>query len=98
MNDYVCILTDSTCSTLSTGVTNDLARRVYGHREKLAAGFTRRYNVSRLVYYESFGDLASALTREKQMKAGPRLQKLSLVSEFNPRWRDLYDTILAVSS
>ena len=94
MNYYVYILTNSTCSTLYTGVTNDLARRVYEHREKLVPGFTRRYNVSRLVYYEIFDDPASAITREKQIKAGSRLKKMKLVSDFNPSWRDLYEAIL----
>ncbi len=91
---YVYILTNKGNRVLYTGVTNDLVRRVYEHREKLNEGFTKRYNVGKLVYYESFTDIRTAIAREKQIKAGSRRKKLELVNRFNPDWRDLYQDIL----
>jgi putative endonuclease len=78
---------------LYTGVTNDLRRRVYEHKQKLADGFTMKYNVTKLVYYEVFGDPESAITREKQIKAGSRRRKTELVKSMNPEWLDLYEMI-----
>ena len=74
-------------------MTNDLIRRVYEHREKLVEGFTRRYNVSRLVYFEAFDDPQRAIEREKQLKAGPRRKKEGLIDSLNPGWVDLYPTL-----
>lgn len=79
---------------LYTGVTNDLIRRVYEHKEKLIAGFTKKYNVNKLVYYEIFTDINNAITREKQIKAGSRQKKIDLVNSMNPQWCDLYDGLL----
>jgi putative endonuclease len=76
---------------LYTGVSGDLKVRVHQHREKLLPGFTNRYNVSKLVYYEAGYDLSGAIAREKQIKAGSRLKKIELINRTNPRWRDLYD-------
>ncbi len=76
-----------------TGVTNDLKRRVYEHRNKLIDGFTKRYNITKLVYYEVFGDPENAITREKRIKAGSRKRKIDLVNSMNSSWQDLYDTI-----
>jgi len=90
---FVYILTNSAATVLYTGVTNDLKRRVYEHREKLADGFTKRYRLSRLVYYESYAGAGRAIEREKQIKAGWRRKKLALVDEFNPGWVDPYDKI-----
>ncbi len=87
---YVYILTNRTNSVLYTGVTNNLVRRVYEHKEKLQQGFTRKYNVDKLVYYEICLDPENAILREKQIKAGSRQRKLGLVNNFNPEWRDLY--------
>ncbi len=79
---------------LYTGVTNDLIRRVYEHREKLVAGFTRKYNVTKLVYYEVFDEIEDAISREKQIKAGPRRNKVQLINSMNSEWRDLYEELL----
>jgi putative endonuclease len=90
---YVYIMTNKRNTVLYTGVTNNLARRVHEHREKLAEGFTKRYNVVKLVYYEVFDDAESAICREKQIKAGSRLKKIRLIQSMNQEWRDLYDEI-----
>ncbi|HLF72012.1 MAG TPA: GIY-YIG nuclease family protein [Dehalococcoidia bacterium] len=88
---YVYILSNNAGNVLYTGVTNDLIRRVYEHRGKFVDGFTSRYNVIRLVYYEATDDVEGAITREKQIKAGPRRKKIELINALNPRWDDLYD-------
>ena len=90
---YVYIMTNQRNTVLYTGVTNDLKRRAYEHREKLGGGFTRRYNIVKLVYYEVVDDPLSAIAREKQIKAGPRRKKIELVQRMNPQWHDLYDEI-----
>ena len=87
---YVYIMTNANNTVLYTGVTNDLARRVYRHKSRKASAFTRRYNISKLVYYESFGDVTSAIAREKQIKAGSRQKKLDLIIALNKDWQDLY--------
>ena len=71
------------------GVTNDLERRLYEHREKLVEGFTRRYNVTRLVYFEASDDISSAIAREKQLKGWLRARKVALIESVNPDWHDL---------
>jgi putative endonuclease len=71
---------------------------VYQHREKLLAGFTNRYNVSKLVYYEAGYDASGAIAREKQIKAGSRQKKIDLINGFNSEWRDLYDDLYAITS
>jgi putative endonuclease len=75
--------------TLYTGVTNDLARRVYQHKQRLVPGFTSRYNITRLVYYEPFGDIRDAIVREKQIKGWLRAKKIALIESMNPEWNDL---------
>jgi putative endonuclease len=90
---YVYILTNKWNRVLYTGVTNDLGRRVYEHREKMVEGFTKKYNVTKLVYYEVLSDALSAITREKLIKAGSRQKKIDMINEFNPLWEDLYDKI-----
>jgi putative endonuclease len=79
---------------LYTGITSDLRKRVYEHRNKLADGFTKRYNVSKLLYYEVFDSPVAAITREKQIKAGSRRKKIDLIEQNNAEWNDLYDEIL----
>jgi putative endonuclease len=75
---------------LYTGVTNNLERRVYEHKSKISPlSFTSKYNCNKLVFYESTSNIESAITREKQIKAGSRLKKITLVEKNNPRWRDL---------
>jgi putative endonuclease len=76
--------------TLYVGVTADLSRRAFEHREGMTSGFTRRYGCKMLVYFEAHEDMLSAIGREKQLKAGPRKQKLALIEAMNPAWRDLY--------
>ncbi|HVN56267.1 MAG TPA: GIY-YIG nuclease family protein [Anaerolineaceae bacterium] len=83
---YVYILTNPYNTVLYVGITNDLRRRVYEHKEKLVPGFTTRYNVNKLVYYEEGCDITQAIAREKQLKAGSRQKKLDLINRFNPDW------------
>ena len=87
---YVYILTNKHNKVLYTGVTNNLQRRVYEHREKLIEGFTKKYNVDKLVYYEETESIEAAILREKQIKGGSRQKKLDLIEGMNPGWRDLY--------
>ena len=90
---YVYIMTNKNNTVLYTGVTNDLIKRVYQHKEKLVKGFTRKYNVTELVYYEVFDDPENAIAREKQIKAGSRQKKVDLVNSMNSGWNDLYGTL-----
>ena len=87
---FVYILTNPGNTVLYTGITNDLKRRVYEHRNKVVPGFTAKYNVKKLVYYEVYDDPQYAIAREKQIKSGSRKKKLDLISSFNPDWRDLW--------
>jgi putative endonuclease len=90
---FVYILTNKYDKVLYTGVTTNLKKRIWEHREKLADGFTKRYNVTKLVYYEIFADIHDAIAREKQIKAGSRHKKIELIVGMNPEWRDLYDDL-----
>lgn len=85
---YVYIMTNKS-RTLYTGVTNDLMRRVYEHKHKLVHGFTSRYNIQYLVYYESTPSIHAALAREKQIKGWLRAKKIALIDSMNPEWKDL---------
>lgn len=87
---YVYIMSNKMNTVLYVGVTNDLMRRVYEHKSKLASGFTRRYNILKLVYYEVAEEIESAILREKQIKAGSRRKKIQLINSMNREWRDLY--------
>ena len=89
MKYYVYILTNKTKTVLYTGVTNNLRRRIYEHKNKLIDGFTKRYNVDRLVYYEMTSDVKVAIKREKQIKNLLRRKKEELINTFNPNWDDL---------
>jgi putative endonuclease len=89
---YVYIMTNKS-KTLYTGVTNDLRRRVLEHKEHLVPGFTKRYNIKRLVYYEETDVVHSALAREKQIKGWFRRKKEELIESVNPQWRDLYESL-----
>jgi putative endonuclease len=89
----VYILTNPRNTVLYTGVTGDLRARVHQHREKLLPGFSKRYNLTKLVYYEAGDDAATAIAREKQIKAGSRKKKIDLINGLNPEWRDLYDEL-----
>jgi putative endonuclease len=90
---FIYILTNKRHTVLYVGVTNDLKKRVYQHRNKLVRGFTSRYNVDKLVYYEVFEDAYNAISREKQIKGGSRQKKIDLINSMNPQWRDLYDEL-----
>ena len=87
---YVYILTNANHKVLYAGITNDLERRCYEHRKKQIKGFTQRYNVDKLIYYERFDFVDIAIAREKQIKGYSRTKKISLINEFNSEWKDLY--------
>ena len=89
-NFYVYILTSRIGGTLYIGVTNDLIRRVHEHREGHADGFTKQYDVHRLVHFEQFDDIENAIRREKRLKSWNRAWKIRLIEESNPNWVDLY--------
>jgi putative endonuclease len=91
---YVYILFNKRNGTLYTGVTSDLIKRVYEHKNKSYLGFTSKYKVDKLGYYEVFDNIADALVREKQIKNGSRKKKLELIEKLNPQWKDLYDEIV----
>jgi putative endonuclease len=91
---FVYIMTNDRRTVLYTGVTNDLLRRVSEHRGKMTRGFTSRYNVDKLVFFEGTTDVVAAIAREKQIKGGSRRRKIALIDGTNPDWRDLYDDLL----
>jgi len=91
MNTYYVYVMASKSRTLYTGVTNNLERRVLQHRHKLIPGFTTRYNINRLVYYEACGDVLAAIAREKQIKGWLRSKKIALIESANRDWKDLSD-------
>ena len=90
---WVYIMTNRPNGTLYTGVTNDLARRVWEHREGIVDGFTKRYGLKRLVYAERHDDIRTAIQREKSLKRWPRAWKVRLILEKNANWDDLYDRL-----
>jgi len=95
VNYYVYILTNAHKTVLYTGVTNNLVRRVYEHKNHLDKGsFTSQYNVEYLVFFEETNDIESAISREKQIKGWNRKRKNKLIEQKNPNWIDLYDSIL----
>ncbi len=89
----VYIMTNINNNVLYTGVTNNLKRRVYQHKQGEGGKFTGRYHVTKLVYYEVSNDIKAAILREKQLKGGSRQKKINLINGFNPEWRDLYEDI-----
>ena len=90
---FVYIMTNKRNTVLYTGVTNNLIRRVYEHKEKMTGGFTKRYNVTKLVYYEVFEDIENAILREKQIKDVSRHKKIELINSMNNEWRELYEEL-----
>ncbi len=90
---YIYIMTNKYNTVLYTGVTNDLKRRTYEHKEKLVNGFTKKYKITKLVYYEVFDDPENAILREKKIKAGSRQKKIDLVNSINRNWLDLYEEL-----
>lgn len=91
---YTYLLTNKRNTVIYTGMTNDLIRRVWEHKEKVTEGFTSRYNVNKLVYFEKYPTAQAAIDREKQIKAGSREKKIDLINEMNPGWKDLYEQLL----
>ena len=94
MQYYVYILASKRNGALYTGVTNDLVKRVYEHKNDLADGFTKKYGIHQLVYFEQTGDVNSAIAREKQLKNWHRQWKLELIEEKNPEWKDLFSDLV----
>jgi putative endonuclease len=90
---YIYTLTSESNSVLYVGFTNDLKRRVYEHKNHLVEGFTSRYRINKLVYFETCSDVNSAITREKQIKKWLRRKKVELIQGDNPEWQDLYDSL-----
>ncbi|MFO7996981.1 MAG: GIY-YIG nuclease family protein [Dehalococcoidia bacterium] len=90
---YVYIMTNNRNTVLYVGVTSDLIKRIYEHKAKLVEGFTKKYNIIKLVYYEIFEDIENAIVREKQIKAGSRRRKVQLIDSMNREWRDLFDEL-----
>jgi putative endonuclease len=90
---YVYMMANKMATVVYTGVTNDLKKRVYEHRSKLIEGFTKKYNLNKLVYYEVFDDINDAIAREKKIKAGSRQKKINLIISINPSWKDLYNEL-----
>ncbi len=95
MRRYHVYIMASQSRTIYVGVTNDLARRMFEHRAKMAPGFTSKYNVTRLVYAEEFDDVRDAIAREKQLKGWRRERKTALIESVNPEWDDLAETWFA---
>jgi putative endonuclease len=90
----VYIVANKRNGTLYTGVTSDLPKRAFEHRQSLVKGFSAQYGCKTLIWYELHETMIDAIAREKQIKAGSRVRKLSLIEEFNPDWKDLYDTLI----
>jgi len=91
---YIYIITNFENGTLYTGVTNNLIRRIYEHKNKVVDGFTKKYDLDKLVYYETIDNVEQAILREKQIKGGSRKKKLDLINKFNKDWKDLYEDII----
>lgn len=90
---YVYIMASKRNGTLYTGVTSDLIKRVWKHREGIVEGFTQKYEVKMLVWYEMHDEIENAIRREKRLKKYKRIQKCALINQMNPQWRDLYESI-----
>ena len=91
---YIYIIFNKRNGTLYTGVTSDLVKRIYQHKNKLVEGFSKRYGIDKLGYYEVYENIEIAIIREKQIKAGSRKNKLKLIETINPNWEDLYNRII----
>ena len=90
---YVYMMTNQNNRAIYTGVTNDLKKRIYGHKKRLAKGFTKKYNITKLVYYEVFNNIKHVIAREKQIKGGSRAKKVTMINNMNPEWKDLYKNL-----
>jgi len=90
---YIYIITNKINTVLYTGVTSDLKKRIWEHKEKVTEGFTKNYNINKLIFFEIYNDPENAILREKQIKAGSRIKKVKLITGINPEWKDLYDKL-----
>lgn len=90
---YIYFITNKRNGTLYIGVSSDIKRRIYQHKNKLIDGFSKEHNLNKLVYYENINDINSAISREKQLKKWKRQWKINAIDKFNPEWRDLYDEL-----
>ena len=90
---YIYILSNRYNKVLYVGITSDLIKRIWEHKNKVVDGFTKRYNLNKLVYYEIYDDIETAINREKQIKSWPRRKKLTLINTMNPFWNDLYEKL-----
>ena len=86
-------MTNKINTVLYTGVTSDLKKIIWEHKEKVIDGFTKNYNINKLIFFEIYNDPENAILREKQIKAGPRTKKVELIIRINPEWKDLYDKL-----
>lgn len=93
-HSYVYIVTNYTNAVLYVGVTSDIVKRIWEHKQNTGSKFTTKYKVTKLVYYEVFEEIEEAIKREKQLKAGSRKKKIDLINKLNPKWRDLYEEII----
>ena len=91
---YVYLMANYTNTVIYTGLTGNIIQRVYEHKHQLIKGFTSKYNVNKLVYFELFNDIKMAIAREKQIKAGSRKKKIDLITKNNPEFRDLYEDLI----
>src|SRR3990167_6237849 len=94
MQYYVYILASQRNGTLYVGVTNDLVKRIYEHKNNLVEGFTKEYNIHKLVYFEDTNDISTAIEREKKLKNWKRKWKIDLIEKSNPQWKDLYPSLI----
>lgn len=92
-HSYIYLLSNNPNTVIYTGVTSNLQKRIYEHKEKLVEGFTKKYNVVKLVYFEEFGNIKNAIEREKQIKGGSRQDKVNLIRTINPKFEDLYNSL-----
>lgn len=90
---YVHIMANKINTVLYTGITSDLKKRIWEHKEKVIDGFTKNYNINKLIFFEIYNDPENAILREKQIKAGSRAKKVELIMGINPEWKDLYDKL-----
>ena len=91
---YIYILTNKNNTTLYVGVTSNLPKRIYEHKNKVVKGFTKKYNLTKIVYYEVYDNIYNAIVREKQLKGGSRKKKIELIESINPEWEDLSEEIM----
>ena len=91
---YIYILTNEYNKVLYIGVTSNLVKRIYEHKNKLVDGFSKKYNLKKLVYYETIENITTAIEREKYLKGKTRKYKLNLINKINPNWEDLYERII----